>query len=235
MKYSNKILYIGTGLHIEPVKHFIDTKVFVFIDTQPRSQFDNYHPKFNKYFYGRNFYSKLIETFWKKGFILENTNEFDNNYYKKIMSLKKRIKYFLKGIPPFLNPTLLVFSNHRTNQQIHYYISTNINFNMTPILQSDIQSCDGIIVSGYNPDIKLLQYIKKPINFFGYTKTSYVIDKTDYDANKQSIIYFLQTSPSNIKHYFKEFFVVVKETGVIYKCADFDDCKLISKHHDIIY
>ena len=37
MSISNKILYIGTGLDLEPLKQFELTKEFVFVDVMPRS------------------------------------------------------------------------------------------------------------------------------------------------------------------------------------------------------
>ena len=38
MLRANKLLYIGSGLHIKPVTDFLKTKKFVFIDTLPRSE-----------------------------------------------------------------------------------------------------------------------------------------------------------------------------------------------------
>lgn len=46
IKHANKILYIGAGCHIEPVTHFPQTKIFVFTDSQPRSQDDSCYPHF---------------------------------------------------------------------------------------------------------------------------------------------------------------------------------------------
>ena len=34
-----KILYIGAGKDINPIKYFPDTKQFVFIDSQPRNEY----------------------------------------------------------------------------------------------------------------------------------------------------------------------------------------------------
>jgi hypothetical protein len=234
MKYSNKILYIGANCHIEPVNHFKETKEFVFIDSQPRSEFDSFHPKFYKFCYRRQFYSNLIELCQQHGFILESTYELDGNYHKKIMSLATYVKYFIKGFPEYINPTLLVFRNNASQQVIHYYISTNIKFNMKPILQLDIESCDGIIVAGYHPDIELLEYIKQPISLFGYTGTSYIIEKPIYNIDTQNIIYFLQTGNRNIKYYFNNFFAVVKETGIIYKCTSFNDFKFVIEKNKLI-
>lgn len=46
VKHVNKILYVGADLHITPVTHFPQTKQFIFIDSQPRSEFESTHPKF---------------------------------------------------------------------------------------------------------------------------------------------------------------------------------------------
>lgn len=232
INHFNKILYIGSGCDIQPVTHFLQTKDFVFIDSQPRNEFDSFYPKFQLDFYRSHFYSNLIKSCRKYGFILESTYDFDSNYHKTIMSWKQKIKHFLKKLPDFINPTLLVFKNNITNQNINYYISTNIKFNMNHSLQLDIEDCDGIIISGYHPDIQLLQYIKHPISFLGYTRTSYILEKSDYDLDKQNIIYFLQTCPCNTKYYFKDFFVVSKKSGTIFECKDFNDFKLTIEKHN---
>ena len=209
INHCNKILYIGTGCDIQPVTHFLQTKEFIFIDSQPRNEFDSFYPKFQTHFYRSHFYSHLLESCRKYGFILESTYEFDSDYHKTIMSWKQKITHCFKKLPDFINPTLLVFKNNITNQTINYYISTNIKFNMKPILQLDIEDCDGIIISGHHPDIELLQYIKHPIDFFGYTGTCYTIENNNlYNVEKQNIIYFLQTCTCNIKYYFKDFFSI---------------------------
>ena len=41
LKHPNKILYIGAGHNIEPVKHFSQTKEFIFVDSQPRIKNEN--------------------------------------------------------------------------------------------------------------------------------------------------------------------------------------------------
>lgn len=228
MKYANKILYIGAGLHIEPVIHFKDTKNFVFIDSQPRNEFDSYSPKLSNQTYKSKFFSNLLETYGKYNFHLELVYEIDKNYYKKIVSWKKRFHYLFHKLPPHINPTLLIFTNNYTNQTISYYISTNIKFNMKRILLSDIESCDGLIVSGFFPDSILLQYIKKNVTFFGYTNTCYNINQYDEFADKNNIIYLLQTSS---EEYFTHFYMIIKETGVLVKYDNFKDFKYAVESH----
>ena len=225
MKHANKILYIGSGLHIEPVTHFKDTKKFVFVDTQPRNEFDSYLPKFSTFAYKTKFFAILLEKCKHYNFNLESVYCMDTKYYKKIMSWKQLFHYLFNKLPEFINPTLLVFVNHNTNQTIHYYVSTNIKFNMKPVLRIEIESCDGIIVSGYHPDIKLLRYIKQPMSFFGYTETCYTIYNVNLGEHQSdNIIYFLQTHIA--QNYFNHFYMVVKESGTIVKCKDFSDFKL---------
>ena len=41
MSPINKILYLGAWHHIQPVRDLPLVKEFIFIDTQPRSEWDN--------------------------------------------------------------------------------------------------------------------------------------------------------------------------------------------------
>ena len=88
MNHANKILYVGAGCHIEPVTHFPETKTFVFIDSQPRSEFDSFHPKFNKLFYRSHFLNDLFETCQNYGFTFDSYDFIDNKYCKKIITKK---------------------------------------------------------------------------------------------------------------------------------------------------
>jgi len=60
MLFANKLLYIGSGLHIKPVTNFLQTKNFIFIDTLPRSE---YSENINKISYNKYFYNNLIDKF----------------------------------------------------------------------------------------------------------------------------------------------------------------------------
>ena len=67
---ANKILYIGAGCHIEPISHLINTNEFVFIDTQPRNEFDYVYTKFNNSLYKNNFINQLTTECSYYGFCL---------------------------------------------------------------------------------------------------------------------------------------------------------------------
>lgn len=221
IKHANKILYVGAGLHIMPVTHFPQTKQFIFIDSQPRSEFDSTHPKFYTGFYRQHFINDLIASCQHYGFIFDSYTILDKNYYKKIISRKWYYSSWFYKIPPDINPTILVFINKKTKQTIRYYISTNIKFNMNKKLEDDISSCDGIIVSGYFPETILLQYFKNPKVFFGYTNTCYNISPSFSSECDNTIIYFLHNCICNLQYYFYEFYIVYDDSGIIIKCEDF--------------
>jgi hypothetical protein len=218
VKHANKILYVGAGCHIQPVNHFYDTKQFIFIDTQPRNEFDSYHPKYSEGLYRPNFLTNLLTVFENNGFLLESYKVVDSNYHKKIISKTWYYSSWFFKVPYDVNPTLLVFFNKTTLQQIKYYISTNIKFNMNTYLLNDIKTCDGLIVSGYFPEFELLQYLDIPMVFFGYTGTSYYMDPQSYENN---LLYFLHNFICNRQYFFTEFYVVYNDSGVIIKCQNF--------------
>jgi hypothetical protein len=230
IKHANKLLYVGAGDHIEPVKHFILTKEFIFIDTLPRNEFDSYLPNLNMECYKEKFIYNLVTYCGDCGFMLESVSTIDKNYYKKIMSCKQRIYYLFHKFPKYINPTLLVFTNQKTGQKIKYYISTNIKYNMNKSLQKDIETSDGLIVSGFQPEIELLKYFKQPKSFFGYTESCYTVsnNKLDVIRDQLNIFHLFQNDIYRISKYFNDFFIVKKysENGNIISCIDFFDFKL---------
>ena len=227
-QYATQLLYIGAGTHIEPVKHFSKTKQFIFIDTQPRSEFDSFRPKFYKPFYRHNFLHKLENIYYSYNFKLEEFYCIDKNYYKKVVSWRWYYSSWIYKIPEYIDPFLLVFKNHKTNQTIKYYISTNIKFNINDQIIHDIRTSDGLIVSGYLPDVEILKYFDNPKIFFGYNTTGYNIDEETFDKNyDNNIIYFLQTCICNTQYYFSDFYFVDDESGEIIKCDNFTKFKLL--------
>jgi hypothetical protein len=221
IRHANKILYVGAGHHIEPVKHFPGTKNFVFIDSQPRSEFDSVHPKFYSGFYRGHFLNDLVASCQYYGFILDSFTVLDKNYYKKIITKKWYYSSWFYKIPADINPTMLVFHNNKTQQKLTYYVSTNIKYNMNPILENDIATCDGIIISGYFPEKQILQYFVSPKVFFGYTDTGYILEYDDQAEEDNNILYFLHNCICNTQYYFTGFYMVCNDSGVILKCQDF--------------
>ena len=60
---SNKILYIGPWDHFEVTRHFDKIAEFVFIDTQPRSEFDR--EIFDPEMYRTRFYDYIMKILTK--------------------------------------------------------------------------------------------------------------------------------------------------------------------------
>jgi hypothetical protein len=235
IKHANKILYVGAGCHIEPVTHFPQTKLFVFVDSQPRSEFDSFHPKFHKQFYRPHFINDLVSTCQNYGFFLDSYTILDKKYYKKIINRQWYYTSWIYKIPNDINPTMLVFVNNKTQQKLMYYISTNIKCNTNKHLLNDIGTCDGIIVSGYFPETEILRYFIKPKVFFGYTNTSYYIENDASKEEKNNILYFLHNCVCNTQYYFKEFYMVCNDSGVITQCQDFSHfLENIDHHNELI-
>ena len=174
--HPNKLLYIGANTHLTPVRHFPNTKEFIFIDTQPRSEFDREHI-FETCFYRHRFYKRLLRTLSQYGFILLSTTVLDKQYEKTLFD-----DNYVKKHYEHCNPTLLYFSNPVTSQTLKYYISTNILYNMCPVLEQDIKQTDGLIISGYHPHQKVLDYLPKSVRWYCYNSTCYSYDEYNPDT-----------------------------------------------------
>jgi hypothetical protein len=191
------MLYFGAGLHIEVVTHFSQIKEFVFIDVQPRSEFDPLPG------YKEKFYDNLIQTCSIYGFTL-----FATIVLNKLKTVTK--------LCPHINPTLLEFSNASTGQTLKYYISTNIEYDMCPILQRDIASADAMIFSGYFPSKKVLEFIDiHALTFYCYTWTGYF----NSDSVKDKILDTLHQTSDPLKYV-----VVDIDTGEqMHRCTSIEE------------
>jgi len=199
---SNKILYIGPWDHFEVTRHFDKIAEFVFIDTQPRSEFDR--EIFDPEMYRTRFYDYIMKKSNEYGFELKSTMTLDKTYASKIQA---------DPDIPFVCPTLLTFekaaSSNSIKQTIRYYISTNIMYNMTDTLESDIKTCDSLILSGYFPHKLVLTMLSSDITIYCYTQTVYGFDPA-YDVD--NVISVLQ----NIE---KNYVVICNSTGAeLFKC-----------------
>jgi hypothetical protein len=202
-----KVLYIGAWDHIEIVDYFPNCDEFILIDTQPRSQWDI--NTFCKDLYQKKFIEVLINKFKDYGFILDIEikldKNFDDNYHDNYC---------------YINPHLFLFKSMNTQRVkiIKYYISTNILYNMTQILEQDIMESDTLYVAGYFPDKELLKYIKNKINFVGDDETIY----NNYnDQDENNIIYNFNIN-NNINDYFDSYYLVYRDSKKLIKCDNLD-------------
>ena len=215
---SKKLLYIGAGLHIDPLFHFPETKEFIFVDTLPRSEFDK--NRFDPIYYRTKFTTELIKNCKRKDFFLVGEPKILNKQYtSNILTFSQKIYYWFTNLEkeyPFICPTLLTFYNYNTKQTLKYYISTNLRYNMpNEQLIDDLKSCDGLIVSGHAPDEVLKNYITFPLNFIGYSDTVYIYEnKYEY-----TFLNYIQDE----KIIFKSYCVCDKKTGEIYSCENYKE------------
>jgi hypothetical protein len=216
-KISKKLLYIGSWSHFKVTTDFNKTPEFVFIDTQPRSEFD--FEIFDPVMYRTRFYDQIIEKSKKYGFELKSTTVLDPSYASKI-----------KADPniPFVCPTLLTFEKEnekdkKEKQTIKYYISTNIMYNMTSELEAEINSCDGLILSGYFPHKLLLKMLSSD-TIYCYTDTCYNFDIDDID-DIDNILSALQSLDKN-------YLVICKKTGkTLFNCKTIDQVNNFCKKY----
>jgi cytochrome c2 len=223
----NKILYIGSGLDLKPISHFPDTKEFVYVDTLPRSEWDDYNymgDGLREDLYSSSFLMNLCDICTTNNFELLYFTELDPKFYKKIMTCSQRFiyKFKPKKLPKYINPHLITFVNRNTGQKLKYYFSTNIEKYMDKVLLQDIIDSDALIVSGYWPKQKVLQYFHGPKIYIGYSNTLHGLypDILD-DYEKTTIISFLYetTSTTSLK-YFNGFYLVVEKTGEVIPCRN---------------
>jgi hypothetical protein len=226
-----KVLYLGAGNNIEVVNYFPKCNEFILIDTQPRSEHDT-KDYFYEGFYRDKFFNRVIKKCEKYGFILKEIIELEPNYIKNIKTIETSSEYMnnISDIP-YINPHLLIFKNNLKNDSrtIKYYISTNILFNMNPMLEDDIKSSDTLYVAGYFPDIILLNYINKKINFVGDNCTVYFFEP---DEDENNII----SNNIELNDYFDNYYLVWRRKSLIIICDSLKDIdmkkKLINTNKD---
>lgn len=213
---ESKYLYIGTGLHLEPIKTFNSVKEFIFIDSQPRNEYG-----FNYYyrgFYGKDFVDNLIQECLKHNFKLINKTVFTDKYTEINV--------------PNLESTMLYFLNDETEQVFKYYISTSIPYDLhdNEILIKDISECDTLIISGHHPNHAILDYIKKPIAFIGYSNTWFPKTIQEfYDNSESDCVDIINALIEEDNSIFNKFYYVNKETNIIINCNDYKHFLSIQK------
>ena len=182
----NKILYSGAGLHTEIINHFKDVKEFVFIDSQPRTEYG--HRYYYKPFY-RDIYDKLINKLENDNFKLYDKIQLTNNFEE----INK----------PHLESTKLCFKNNK-DIKLNYYISTSLPYDYydNDLLHNEIKECNTLLISGYYPHHIFTYDIKKPFHLILYSDTVYPKTIEDIEEDEQkSVIKYMFKYPQDIKSY----------------------------------
>ena len=188
----NQILYINPNLDIKPVLDFPDTKHFLFIDTLPRN---NNMKKFSSILYKKTFYKDLVKIYKSHGFKLMEIIDINNKFYKKILTFKQSIYYFIFGLPQFINPTLLCFFNLETNQVVKYYISTDVIHNINSDIIHEINNCEAMIITEYLFPYKIFDYFTEPKICISYMQIDYKIN--DNIINKFNKFIYIDSNNMN--------------------------------------
>jgi len=125
-----KLLYIGSGYDFKITKLFPTISNFIFVDVQPRNQFDD--------------------------ICCPNETKFERNYFMNYVleaALKNNFELISKCVlktysdREIRNPTLCIFTSQ--TQTINFYISSNFRRDNLEELNKEIQECNGIIIKGY--------------------------------------------------------------------------------------
>lgn len=204
----NKILYFGTGTHLEPILDFPQTSEFIMGDSLPRNS------------YGFDYYSK---SHYSKYFLLELENKM--NQMNLTLVGKKTLTNKFEEINVLNLESECLFLSNKKSLNIKYYISTSLPHDLydNKELQTDIETCDTLLICGYNPNRKIIKYIKKPFNLIGYSSTYFPKNIEELIAKnlffEDDIITWIMENQHSIKSYI----AVNRETGDKYYCRNYED------------
>lgn len=181
-----KLLYIGAWSDIAVVSFFPTTKKFIFVDTQPRNEFDDDFP--------------IEESLYERPYFLKQVFEAVNKENFNFVS-EKVLKVYSEN--ELKNPTLYKFKSE--TQEIDYYVSSNFRKDDLPELIDEIKTSEGIIVSGYFPHSDLFNLMKPNINVYLMSETCYEkIDFNETGEDENNIINYLYDNDTQMKIYFVE-------------------------------
>jgi hypothetical protein len=201
-KLFTKILYIGADNHTEVIDHFNKTNSFVFIDSQPRTEFG--YDYYYRPFYRSNFILPLFEKLKTQNFF-----NFQINNNIDIITFTKNYEEINK---PYLESSCFFFYNKygknlRSERNLKYFISTVIPNNLydNTFLQNEIQSCNTILVSGHHPHFRIVDYLATPLHFIGYSDTYFPKNLSEFlkedPNNDDTFIAWMLENPSKILSY----------------------------------
>ena len=177
------LVYIGAWSDFSVVRFFSTTKKFIFVDTQPRNEFDDDY--------------SIKESLYERPYFLQQIFEAAEIEGFELIS-KKVLKVYSKN--KLKNPTLYNFKSN--NQEIDYYVSSNFKKDNLLELNKEINKCNGIIVSGYFPHSDLLKLMKTNINIYLMSGTYYSkINFNETGEDENNIINYLYDNENSIKKY----------------------------------
>jgi len=180
----NQAVYIGAGLDLIPVLVCRDIKKFIYIDSQPFSEF------------GTDVYTKNNEKITAS---LETREKYEKNNLFGRFNFRFRLDKLMKQNNFLLvseTKYCLLFKND-LNQVIKYHISCAFPEFLTDEIVDDIAQCNTLILCGYHPRKIILALIKEPKIIIGNCRTVY----QDCDDEESSIIEYLYNNPYIVEKY----------------------------------
>jgi hypothetical protein len=220
----NKAVYIGAGLDIIPILVLDDVKEFIYIDSQPFSEF------------GTMTYNDKIDTVT---YVKDRTHIFYNSFSRNdfISRLKKLIEQNnIKIINE--NNSYLEFQT-KANQKIKYYYSYSFPEHLDDALKTELKTCNTIVMAGFDPNKEIFNYLQKPTYFIGGCHTCYSKDPDDEGIDTSSFK-LLADKPDIINKYYLlkeknkyEYWVdinIMPEIKNNYKIIQIDNIQSINKY-----
>ena len=196
-----KVLYIGDALNIQFIKDFVYIKDYTVIDFREKNSVK------------KKFFKNLVDIYKKNGFELLYIEKLNK---KKKFSFKKFICNILGY--SYIEPSILIFMNFKTSQQIRYYISTNLN-NLTDLIEMEIDIADILLINNKVPNEEILRYFRKSKILIGYNSNLY---KQQIET-KNIYKYFLYQSKNTILKYFNDFYLYDEIKHQIFQYYNFND------------
>ena len=190
------ILYIGAGVDTSILKYY-SGKTFVFVDSQPFSEYGN-----TVYTYTSYSISEKLDRHLK--FMEKLTIQMQNvGFYKECDDI---------------NTSCIEFSNG--NSKVYYFYSTVIHTcaTLNTRLEDMIKKCNTLYICGHNPERDVINDMVQPITFIGNTDTCYYPDESDspdsvlYNINKHKIHEWFAITETNIIPASYDFFFNDRQT-----------------------
>jgi hypothetical protein len=166
---SQKAIYIGAGIDIVPVLLFDTIDEYIYIDSQPFSEF------------GTQTY--IVKTNTAKHVSRDERffNDFSRgNFMENLINVMKQ-NYFIMVEK---NNDFLLFKNNK--KTIKYYYSCAFPEYITKEIKDELKDCNVLILVGHDPHKDILKYIKLPTTIITSNNTVYRHDPIDENYDRST-------------------------------------------------
>jgi len=196
----SKILYIGAGLHTEIAENFPNVKKFVLVDSKPRTEFG---------------YEYYFRPFYRPDFIYDLISKLQDYKLKENVKLSNKYEEIDRD---YLDSSLLYF--RKDDIDLKYFISTGIPCDLyNEKFEEELMDCDTLLISGHDPNDRIMDYIKKPFHFIGYSSTYFPKNLESFEEDEyNSAIKYILKNPDKVKSYtYVDYDTGTKETVYSYE------------------